>query len=77
MRDDYFAELLVKLDLEMQALQAQQAPDQEEFKLNQRVDADPDDLDALWELAEHLVNKGRLEDSVGLLLELISKDKAW
>lgn len=45
MKDEFWVDLLFKVDEEIQALDKIAAPDQTEFDLLKRVDADPKNLD--------------------------------
>lgn len=77
MKDEFWVDLLFKVDEEIQALDKIAAPDQTEFDLLKRVDADPKNLDIQFELVAHLFDKGRLEDSIPVLLNILAVDRNY
>ena len=69
------------VDNELERLELEQEPDDEEKQLWEQVDEgeknrDPN-LQAMFDLACHLIAKNRLEESVNLLLDVVAIDRNW
>ncbi len=56
---------------------AEQAGSPDEKQLRQRLEADPDDHQARYDLALAAYAQGRREEAVDQLLEIIRRDRAW
>ena len=51
--------------------------DEAEQSLRQRLDENPETLDLYFELAELLIEKNRAEESIVLLLDILSIERNW
>ncbi len=61
---DFYKELVSKIQAEILNIQHQQAPSEEEIKLNQKIDADPSDLQSRFDLAKLQFEKGKMDDAI-------------
>ena len=77
MKDEFWNDLLFKIDEEIQALETKAAPDENEYNLLKQIDSDPRNLDLQFELVGHLIGKGRLEDSIPVLLNILAVDRNY
>ena len=75
--DSYWAELIYKLDEEIQRLEAVAAPDEAENSLRSSIEVNPENLPTYYELAELMVEKNRAEEAIPLLLDILSIDRNW
>lgn len=75
--DSYFAELIVKVDKEIQRLENLAKPDSKEVELLQKCDADPRNLDLQFDLVEHLLSKNKREEVIPVLLNIIAVDRNY
>ena len=73
----------MKIDTELQRLELVAEPDDKEVELRAQVNefhSNPKvkpDLEILYELACHLIDKNRPEEAIDLLLEVIAIDRNW
>ena len=77
MKDSYWTELIVKVDEEISRLEAIAQPDEVEGTLRQKLEAEPENLNTYFELAELLVEKNRAEEAIPLLLDILTIDRNW
>ena len=75
--DSYWAQLIYKVDDEIQRLEALAQPDEAEGLLRQQLEADPENLSNYYELAELLIEKNRAEEAITILLDMICIDRNW
>ena len=75
--DSYWASLIYKVDDEIQRLESLAEVDEVESGLRQRLDENPENLDLYFELSELLIEKNRAEESIALLLDIMSIDRNW
>ena len=75
--DSYWAELIHKVDEEIQRLEAIAQPDEVENTLKQKLEAEPENLNTYFELAELMVEKNRAEEAIPLLLDILTIDRNW
>ena len=75
--DNYWYDLIYKVDEEIQRLDALAKPDQEEIDLWKRIEESPENLERRFELATLLFEKKRFEDSIPVLLDILAIDRNW
>ena len=75
--DNYWYELIYKVDEEIQRLEALAKPDEQEIDLRSRIEASPANLELRFELATLLFDKNRFEDTIPVLLEILAIDRNW
>mmetsp|Transcript_29214 Transcript_29214/g.36278 ORF Transcript_29214/g.36278 Transcript_29214/m.36278 type:complete len:187 (-) Transcript_29214:84-644(-) len=75
--DSYWAQLIFKVDDEIQRLEQLAQPDEVEGALRKALEADPSKLETYYELAELLIEKNRSEEAIPLLLDILSIDRNW
>ena len=75
--ESYWGKLIYKVDEEIQRLEALAKPDDIELELRKKVEAEPEDLDTYYKLAELLVEKNRGEEAIPLLLDIVAIDRNW
>jgi thioredoxin-like negative regulator of GroEL len=77
MSDEFWNDLLFKIDDEITRLESLAKPDQTEYTILKKIDADPRNLSLQMELVMHLESKNRLEDSIPVLLNIIAVDRNY
>ena len=75
--NSYFGTLIFKVDEEIQRLEALAQPDDVEADLRKKVQEDPENLDNYFALAELLIEKNRSEESIPLLLDIVTIERNW
>ena len=75
--NSYFGTLIFKVDEEIQRLEALAQPDDVEADLRKKVQEDPENLDNYFALAELLIEKNRSEESILLLLDIVTIESNW
>ena len=75
MQEPFWVDLLGKIDDEILRLEQLQRPDLAEYDLLRSIDAEPKNLDLQFKLVGHLVQKGRLDDSIPVLLNILAVDR--
>ena len=75
--ESIWADLIYKVDEELQRLEALAKPDDVEAGLASKIEQDPANLDTYYELAEHLISKNRGEEAIPLLLDILAIDRNW
>ena len=77
MPEGYWGDLIYKVEEEIKRLEEMAKPDDTEKTLLQKIDSDPKNLDLQFELVGILIGKNRLEDSVPVLLNIITVERNY
>ena len=75
--ESLWAELIYKVDEELQRLESLAQPDETEAGLVSKLEQEPANLDTYYELAEHLISKNRGEEAIPLLLDILAIERNW
>lgn len=75
--DSYWAQLIYRVDEELQRLEALAQPDEAEQTLREQLEQEPSNLDTYYALAELLCDKNRAEEAIPLLLDILMIDRNW
>ncbi len=77
MDDEFWNDLLFKIDEEVERLESMAKPDQAEFDILNRIDREPRNLAIQYELARHLRERNRRENCIPVLLNILAVERNY
>jgi putative thioredoxin len=74
---DFYKSLLFKIENEIQRLNEEAKPNEEEIKLQDNINKNPSDLESRYNLAKIQWEKNKSQQAIDTCLEIVKIDRNW